>query len=824
MRNLGTGSVRPCAAGRSFAERSVVGILALSVLLVFPAFGATKVVAIGDDAPTGGTFAAVGGTSPILLGTNDRGDVLFWSGLADGRGGLFLFTNGQFTKIAADGDATPIGGTFPGIFPSTAGYHLNANGDVAFVAGVDGGSSALGVFLYSAGSLSKVVASGDQAPLPALIDPTTDPDIFVPAFGFSIDLNDNGEVVFFAMQGKPAGTSYVSRGGIYSASGGAAPSRILTGGLSTEVGMLILSPGSVWGPFANNTGQFALSASTTQTDEAIFLCASGSCQKVVAVNDPIPGGTWPRHSGPCCITGLSDSGQVGLQGLNLRGEVLFWSGGAFQRDLVVGYPVLEPIPGTLDGLFGTQAADLHPINRFGELAVSGRTDVPDTTAYGIFTLSDANLRKPVSAGDSAPSQGTFTSFGRATLNNNACIAFEANTTGPSGFYYSLWQSDSQAVTKQKALRFFQDLDDHTIDAESGRGNDLLRQIYGAGLSAAELKARVSMDLFDGFGDFADKAIKIRIMDAHGRTVPAEDRDEVDIRRAVLTTNGVFQRLSSLQLELMRRHFKTCNNQIDFGKLRRAVDMFANGELRTGLEGQREMNHGYQWPVWIEFALSAITVLQDIDSWENILPALASGMEIYRQAYPAPPLPADAPDADKFMGEFRENGSRADRFDATRQLTEPQKRDVRSAIDGLSPAQLRDRIRTRISEMTIALHDALPRRVEFAGATADPSSTGFNIAVRLRVTDGGIPVTGAAVTLYTRELGIALPAGSTVLSTRATEESGGEYTASFFVPAPPIGISMFAFDDASLAQGALSLLLLGAPAGATSNQTEFNLAP
>jgi len=608
------------------------------------------------------------------------------------------------------------------------------------------------------------------------------------------------------------------------ASGGGAPSRILTSGVSTEVGMLFLTPGGVWGPFANNAGQFALSASTDQTSEAIFLCASGSCQKVVAVNDPIPGGTWPLHSGPCCITGLNDSGQVGLQGLNLRGEVLFWSGGAFQRDLAPGYPVLEPIPGTLDSLFATQTADLHPINRFGEFAVSGQTDVPYPTAYGVFTLSDANLRKPVSVGDSAPSQGTFTGFGRATLNNNACIAFEANTTGPSGFYYSLWQSDSQAVTKQKAFRFFQDLDDHTIYADAGRGNDLLRQVYGVDLTAAQLKAAVSRDLFDAFSDFADKAIRIRISDAHGSSVPPEDRDEVDIRRAVLTTNGVFQRLSFLQLELMRRHFKTCNNQIDFGKLRRAVDMFANGELRTGLVGQREMNHSYQWLAWIEFALSSIAVLQDIDAWQNILPALVSGMEIYRQVYPAPPLPPDAPNGEKFRGEFRDNGSRADRFDATRQLTESQKRDIRSAIDALSPSDLRDRLRNRIADMTSILYDAIPRRLEFASATADPSSTGFNIAVRLRVTDGGTPVIGAVVSLHTRELGIALPAGSTILSTLATEVGGGEYTASFFVPAPPIGISMSAFDDASLAQAALGLLLLGAPTGATSNQTEFKLAP
>src|SRR5262249_11309202 len=66
------------------------------------------------------------------------------------------------------------------------------------------------------------------------------------------------------------------------------------------------------------------------------------------------------------------------------------------------------------------------------------------------------------------------------------------------------------------------------------------------------------------------------------------------------------------------------------------------------------------------------------------------------------------------------------------------RDLRNIIDGLSPTELRDRLKSKIGDMTTALQDGLPRSVEFASATAEPSGDGFNIAVSVRITDGGIP--------------------------------------------------------------------------------------
>lgn len=421
--------------------RRVEGAVLIAILTVLAsaqASAARKVVAVGDPSPGEGTFTAVGGDSPLLVGANDRGDVLFWSGVAGGANpyGVFLFADGAVTKIIGEGDSSPLGGTFVNLFASTGTYRLNNVREVAFVAAVRGGSSDGGVFLYSGGVIRAIAASGDRAPLPALIDPISEPDIFVG--GFAVDLNDGGDVLLTAMQGKRVGTSFVSTGGVYLAPPGAAVDRIVTSGIMTEVGRLNLSAGSIFGPFVNNNREFVLWAATDRPTQGVFLCQAGSCQKVVALGDPIPGGTWPLASGPCCIVGFNDLRQVALQGLSLRGEILIWAGGIFQRDIAPGYPVAEPVPGTLDAIYGRNH-DLHPLNNLGEIAFSGSTVLGGPAAYGIFVLSDATLRKRVSAQDPAPGHGSFVSFGRSTVNNVGCITFEANTSGALGYYSSIWQ-------------------------------------------------------------------------------------------------------------------------------------------------------------------------------------------------------------------------------------------------------------------------------------------------------------------------------------------------------------------------------------------------
>src|SRR5262249_1879213 len=170
-----------------------------------------KIVAQGDPAPAGGTFAGFG--PPSL---NGKGLVVF-GGVVEGRavpGGLFVSKGGAIHMLVGAGDQTPDGGvlakfleriavndagavafnailkgapiagaiyvvddrvrrivglgdTAPGggafshfgLWPS-----LSAAGAVVFAASVDGGASPVGVFMAGRGATSRVSAVGDAPP------------------------------------------------------------------------------------------------------------------------------------------------------------------------------------------------------------------------------------------------------------------------------------------------------------------------------------------------------------------------------------------------------------------------------------------------------------------------------------------------------------------------------------------------------------------------------------------------------------------------------------------------------------------------------------
>ena len=67
-----------------------------------------KVAAIGDSSPIGGTFGAVGPGS-----LNNNGQVVFLaSAVGTINSDIFMWDNGVVTKVAAVGDPAPEGGTF----------------------------------------------------------------------------------------------------------------------------------------------------------------------------------------------------------------------------------------------------------------------------------------------------------------------------------------------------------------------------------------------------------------------------------------------------------------------------------------------------------------------------------------------------------------------------------------------------------------------------------------------------------------------------------------------------------------------------------------
>ena len=117
------------------------------------------VAGAGDDSPEGGIFFKFAERFSL----SDAGVIAFNALLRDASspGGLFLVDRGPPRKLALVGDPAPGGGTFShfGLWPT-----INAEGWAAFASSVDGGPSPLAVFLARPGGMARVAAVGDGLP------------------------------------------------------------------------------------------------------------------------------------------------------------------------------------------------------------------------------------------------------------------------------------------------------------------------------------------------------------------------------------------------------------------------------------------------------------------------------------------------------------------------------------------------------------------------------------------------------------------------------------------------------------------------------------
>jgi hypothetical protein len=121
--------------------------------------GVRMLVGAGDDVPTGGIFAKFS----ERLAVNDTGAVAFTAIVKGGpaAAAIFVHEGARLRKIAALGDAAPGGGSFSylGLWPA-----LDRSGHVAFIASTDGGATPIGVFIARASGLERVVGTGDALP------------------------------------------------------------------------------------------------------------------------------------------------------------------------------------------------------------------------------------------------------------------------------------------------------------------------------------------------------------------------------------------------------------------------------------------------------------------------------------------------------------------------------------------------------------------------------------------------------------------------------------------------------------------------------------
>src|SRR5919198_3202559 len=122
-----------------------------------------RVVAEGDAVPGGGTFSGFG-RHPIPA-LNERGDVAFAAAIVGGRTveGIFVRDARGLRPIVVTGRAAP--GMASGTIAAVDAPALNDHGDLAFLASVRRGRETVeAVYTVLAGRLTKVVAQGDPAP------------------------------------------------------------------------------------------------------------------------------------------------------------------------------------------------------------------------------------------------------------------------------------------------------------------------------------------------------------------------------------------------------------------------------------------------------------------------------------------------------------------------------------------------------------------------------------------------------------------------------------------------------------------------------------
>jgi hypothetical protein len=154
-----------------------------------------KVAAIGDPSPIGGTFGAVGPGS-----LNNNGQVLFLaSPVGTTNSNIFMWDNGVVTKVAAIGDPAPQGGTFSLLGTESFGFQdgtnipvgpvpdINDSGQIAFRAIVSGGITQRGIVVRTGQVDEWYVKVPDTTPIGG-----TYADMQAPS------INNAGQIAFFA--------------------------------------------------------------------------------------------------------------------------------------------------------------------------------------------------------------------------------------------------------------------------------------------------------------------------------------------------------------------------------------------------------------------------------------------------------------------------------------------------------------------------------------------------------------------------------------------------------------------------------------------------
>ncbi|HEX5070032.1 MAG TPA: choice-of-anchor tandem repeat NxxGxxAF-containing protein [Vicinamibacterales bacterium] len=292
-----------------------------------------KTVASGlDTAPnTGGAKYA---RSISLKEVNANGDVLFTSDLLPAGSTAAALTTafvasagGTITRIAGPGDASPGTG---GTFATATGITINSSGDVLLQATITGGSGTNGVFVWSGGTLRKVVADGDTNPLGGTFT-TNFALVNLRMINSGLVMFDSGGSIFQNTQAN--GTT------VAVAVGSAVPAP-MNGTFGTITNFATMSQ--------SGDAVFVANVNGGASANGVFRFRPGSGVEVVArLNEAAPGGGGRVFSGFASIS-VNASGTVSFQGNSTSGTI-----GLFQKQAgnALGLVALLGAPTPIGGTF-----------------------------------------------------------------------------------------------------------------------------------------------------------------------------------------------------------------------------------------------------------------------------------------------------------------------------------------------------------------------------------------------------------------------------------------------------------------------------------------
>ena len=350
----------------------------------------TRLVGAGDPAPGGATFNLL-----LNAAINSSNQIAFQAVLSDGTNGVFLWSNGAATKIIADGDVFPDGVPFGFAFPPA----INDSGHVVF-GGVSNSIADSGLFSYFQGKLTVFLAALSPLPDGSLLNSV-----------FTTSINDSGQITFTAIT---IGSSGINTG-TFLFNNGQLSTVETTGETAPDGG--VFRSGTEVGSLINQSGQVLAIASEVQHGSALYLFSSNQLSRVIGQGDTIPRQPlfeFPMASG---IGGgdtvlIGDSTFPGGAGAYLVTAAHGTAPGIRNLAMHVGQPIGPD--GIVDFLFG------FSMNHPGEVA----SGIVSSGAGGALLLDNNGSLQVL--GDSSPSSPIDPggSDNIPAINNLGEVAFE----------------------------------------------------------------------------------------------------------------------------------------------------------------------------------------------------------------------------------------------------------------------------------------------------------------------------------------------------------------------------------------------------------------